>query len=176
MTTKIQLAGFGGQGILFAGKFLAYAGLIEGREVSWLPSYGPEMKGGTAYCAVILSDAPIGSPVVLEPDVLIAMNLPSFIRFAPQVKAGGLLIADSSLIDIPSDREDLRAFYVPATQLAFDEGLDGLASMILVGKLLRATGLARQETLRLAMEKTVPPRKTALLEKNLQAIALGQGI
>jgi len=176
VTTKIQLAGFGGQGILFAGKFLAYAGLIEGLEVSWLPSYGPEMKGGTAFCAVILSGAPIGSPVVLAPDVLIAMNLPSFTRFAPKVRAGGLLLADSSLIHLTSDREDLRAFYVPATQMAFDQGLDGLANMILLGKLLAETGLLQEETLRLSMEKCVPPRKAALLEKNLEAIALGRGL
>ena len=177
MTTQLLFAGFGGQGLLFMGKVLAYAGLLGGLQVSWLPSYGPEMKGGTANCSVILSDAPIGSPVVLAPGVLVAMNLPSFTRFAPKIKAGGLLIADSSLISVTSEREDLRAFYIPATQMAFDEGLDGLANMILLGKLLKETGLLlQQETIRLSMEKCVPPRKAALLESNLTAIALGQGL
>ena len=176
MTTRLLFAGFGGQGLLFMGKVLAYAGLLEEQQVSWLPSYGPEMKGGTANCSVILSDTPIGSPIVLEPDVLVAMNLPSFTRFAPHIQKGGLLIADSSLIDVKSEREDLRAFYVPATQMASDEGLDGLANMILLGKLLAEVNLVRPETVRLAVEKSVPPRKTALLEGNLKAIARGGGI
>jgi len=176
MTTNILLAGFGGQGVLFAGKFLSYGGLLEDRQVSWLPSYGPEMRGGTANCSVILSDEPIGSPIVLEPDVLIAMNLPSFTRFAPNVKVGGILIADSSLIGLECDREDIQAFYVPATQLATDERLDGLANMILVGKLLAQLPLLRPETVDAAMAKTVPPRKVALLELNLKAIAFGKSL
>lgn len=173
MTTNILLAGFGGQGILFTGKFLAYAGLLEGREVSWLPSYGPEMRGGTANCSVILSDEPIGSPLVLQPDILMAMNGPSFSRFAPSVKSGGFIFADSSLIDERSAREDVSAWYLPATQLSTDEDLAGLANMILLGKLLAVCPLCREETLAEAMKKCVPVRKEHLLEANLRAIKLG---
>ena len=106
-TTQILIAGFGGQGILFSGKFLAYKGLMEELQVSWLPSYGPEMRGGTANCNVILSDDPVGSPIITTPDVLIAMNLPSFEKFVPTVKAGGIVIADSSLIETKTDRTDI---------------------------------------------------------------------
>ena len=115
---RILVAGFGGQGVLFAGKFLASLGLLEGREVSWLPSYGPEMRGGTANCGVILSDLPVGSPIVSEPDVLIAMNLPSFQKYQPRVKSGGAIVYDSTLIPEAPDRADVRYFALPATRLA----------------------------------------------------------
>ena len=98
MTTQLLLAGFGGQGILFAGKFLAYAGLLEGRQLSWLPSYGPEMRGGTANCSVILSDEPVGSPIVSNPDILVAMNLPSLDKYEDAVVPGGMIFVDSTLI------------------------------------------------------------------------------
>ncbi|MDR2525512.1 MAG: 2-oxoacid:acceptor oxidoreductase family protein [Oscillospiraceae bacterium] len=173
MMTQILLAGFGGQGILFTGKFLAYAGLLEDREVSWLPSYGPEMRGGTANCSVILSDEAIGSPIVLRPDVLMAMNLPSFSRFAPLVRQDGFIFADSSMFAADCGRTDVVCHYVPATQLAANADLDGLANMILLGKLLRVTELCRPESIRKAMEKTVPPRKQQLFESNLKALALG---
>ncbi|MDR3313204.1 MAG: 2-oxoacid:acceptor oxidoreductase family protein [Oscillospiraceae bacterium] len=173
MMTQILLAGFGGQGVLFAGKFLAYAGLFEGRQVSWLPSYGPEMRGGTANCSVILADEPIGSPIVLAPDLLLAMNLPSFNRFAQAVKPGGRLFIDSSLVDVRNTRDDVEAYYVPATQLSSSEGLNGLANMILLGKLLAVTHLCNQETIDAAMRKTVPANKQQLLEANLRALALG---
>jgi len=173
MTTQILLAGSGGQGILFAGKFLTYAGMIEGREVSWLPSYGPEMRGGTANCSVILSDGPVGSPIVQQPDVLIAMNLPSYLRFMPAVQPGGLLLADSSLISEHCEREDIRVVELPATQLAYDEDMKGLANMILIGRMLKETGLVASETVEPAMAKCVPPAKAAMLALNLRAIALG---
>ncbi len=173
MTTQILLAGFGGQGILFAGKFLATAGLLEDRQVSWLPSYGPEMRGGTASCSVILSDEPIGSPIVLAPDVLVVMNLPSFARFEPAVKPGGLIFADSSLIETQSQRGDVTSYALPATQLATDEHLDGLANMILLGKLVAMTKLCRAETAELVVQKTVPAKKQHLLEANLRALRLG---
>jgi len=175
MTTQILLAGSGGQGILFAGKFLTYAGMIEGREVSWLPSYGPEMRGGTANCSVILSDGAVGSPIVQQPDVLIAMNLPSYLRFMPAIQPGGLLLADSSLIAEHCEREDIRVVELPATQMAYDEALPGLANMILVGRMLKETGLVAPETVEPAMAKCVPPRKTDMLALNLRAIALGYG-
>jgi len=175
MTTQILLAGSGGQGILFAGKFLAYAGLLEGKEVSWLPSYGPEMRGGTANCSVILSDGAVGSPIVQHPDVLIAMNLPSYLRFMPAIVPGGILLADSALIGERCTREDITVIELPATQMAYDEGLTGLANIILVGRLLKEAALIAPETVERAMEKCIPPKKADMLALNLRAIALGFG-
>ena len=117
-TTQILIAGFGGQGILFSGKFLAYKGLLEDIQVSWLPSYGPEMRGGTANCNVILSDTPVGSPIITTPNVLIAMNLPSLEKYVNTVVPGGQIYVDSSLIDMKVERDDVEVFYIPATQMA----------------------------------------------------------
>ena len=123
MTTQILIAGFGGQGILFSGKFLAYEGLLEGKELSWLPSYGPEMRGGTANCSVILSDTKVGSPIVLNPDVLIAMNGPSLDKYENETVKGGKIFVDSSLITRKVERTDVETYYIPATKMASDEGL-----------------------------------------------------
>ena len=131
MSTKnILIAGFGGQGVLFAGKFLAYAGLLLDQQVSWLPSYGPEMRGGTANCSVILSDTAVGSPIVSAPDVLIAMNLPSFQKYQPAVQPGGVILMDSTLIGEAPSRSDVTVYAVPATQMASDAGLTSLSNMI----------------------------------------------
>ena len=138
MNMQILIAGFGGQGVLFAGKFLATKGLIEGKNVSWLPSYGPEMRGGTANCSVIISDDPVGSPIVSEPNCLIAMNLPSLRRYENSVVPGGMILVDSTLIDEKVERDDVSVFYVPATKMAKDEGFATLANMILCGKLMKA--------------------------------------
>ena len=135
-TTEILIAGFGGQGILFSGKFLAYKGLVEELQVSWLPSYGPEMRGGTANCNVILSDDPVGSPIITSPDVLVVMNLPSLEKYVNTVVSGGQIYVDSSLIDAKVEREDVEVFYIPATQMAKEAGIGTLANMILVGHLL----------------------------------------
>ena len=118
MTTQLLIAGFGGQGVLFAGKFLAYKGLLEGRQLSWLPSYGPEMRGGTANCSVILSDEPVGSPIVSKPDVLIAMNLPSLDKYESAVVPGGKIFYDSSLITRDVNRTDVEVYKIPATEMA----------------------------------------------------------
>ncbi len=144
---NIVFAGFGGQGILFAGKVVAYAGLIEGRELSWLPSYGPEMRGGTANCSICLSDEPIGSPLVTNPNVLIAMNRPSLDKFVNEVEPGGTILLDSSLIDERVERDDVTVFYVPASKLAEENGLKGLANIILVGKLRKELAFCTEETL-----------------------------
>jgi len=170
---NLLFAGFGGQGILFAGKLVAYAGLIEGRELSWLPSYGPEMRGGTANCSVCLSDEPIGSPLVLEPDVLVAMNQPSLDKFIAEVVPGGKVIVDSTMVRTVPERDDITVYRVPATQLSVDEGLKGLASVILVGKLLREIGFCDAAAMDGAIEKCVPPRKQHLLEPNKRALELG---
>ncbi|WP_437124398.1 2-oxoacid:acceptor oxidoreductase family protein [Acutalibacter caecimuris] len=170
---QIIFAGFGGQGVLFAGKVTAYAGLIEGRHISWLPSYGPEMRGGTANCGVCISDQPIGSPLVTEPNVLVAMNLPSLEKFIGSVQPGGLVILDSSLIDAPINRDGLEVFRVPSSSLAEEHGLQGLSNMILVGKLFKELHFCPPNTLDQALEKCVPARKAAMLALNRQAIALG---
>jgi len=122
-TTQILIAGFGGQGVLFAGKFLAYKGMLEDLQLSWLPSYGPEMRGGTANCSVVLSDTPVGSPIITEPDVLVAMNLPSLQKYMDTVVPGGQIYVDSALIAEKVTRTDVQVFYIPATQMAKDEGM-----------------------------------------------------
>ena len=173
MTNQILLAGFGGQGILFSGKFLAYDGLIENREVSWLPSYGPEMRGGTCNCSVILSDTPIGSPIVSEPDVLIAMNLPSLDKFENAAVPGAKIFVDSSLIDRKVNREDVEAYYIPATKMASDEGLTGLANMIMIGYMIKKAGVMPYENVEKVMAKVVPAKKQNLLALNVKAVELG---
>ena len=173
MTLQILLAGSGGQGLLFAGKLLAYAAMIEDKEVSWFPSYGPAARGGTSNCSVIISDEPIGAPIVAHPEVLIAMNQPSFRKFVPDMQPGGLLVADSSMISEACPRTDIRVAELPATQIAYDEDMQGLANVILIGRLLRELDLFAPETVQHAMENCVPPDKAALLALNLKAYALG---
>lgn len=170
---RMILAGFGGQGVLFAGKVIAYAGLIEDKQLSWLPSYGPEMRGGTANCSVTLSDDPIGSPLVTTPDALIAMNQPSYDRFIDQVADGGIVVVDSGLVKDLKDRSGITTYSIPATSLAEEEGLAGLANIVLVGKLWDALSFCERKTLDEAIDKCVPPRKSALIEKNKAAIELG---
>ena len=170
---NIVLAGFGGQGILFAGKIIATAGLIDDREVSWLPSYGPEMRGGSANCSVCLADDPIGSPLVVTPDTLIVMNQPSLEKFIDTVADGGIIVADSTLVqDIP-EREGVKVCAIPATEIAEKAGLKGLANVVCVGKLFKETGFCSEETLEAAIEKCVPASKKGMLDKNKRAIALG---
>ena len=173
MNKQILIAGFGGQGILFSGKFLAYEGLLEEKEVSWLPSYGPEMRGGTANCSIILSDEPIGSPIVLNPDILIAMNLPSLDKYENETASGGQIFVDSSLIDKKVERDDVEVYYIPATRLASEEGLNGLANMIMIGHFIKKTGIIPYENIRKTMEKIVPAKKIELLDLNIKAVELG---
>ena len=130
-THEIILAGFGGQGILFAGKLLAYLGMVEDKELSWLPSYGPEMRGGTCNCHVILSDEPVSSPLITKPTVLFAMNQPSVDKFIDNVAEGGIVVYDSSLITEEIKRKDVTVVAVPATKLANEMGASKLANMIL---------------------------------------------
>ena len=173
MNKEILIAGFGGQGILFAGKFLAYEGLIENREVSWLPSYGPEMRGGTANCSIIISDNPVGSPIVSNPDILIAMNLPSLDKYENETKQGGQIFVDSSLIDRKVERTDVETYYIPATKIASDEGLSGLANMIMIGHMIKKSGIIKEEFIEKAMQKVVPPTKKEMFELNMKAVKLG---
>ena len=173
MTSEIILAGFGGQGILFAGKLLAYSGLMDGKEVSWLPSYGPEMRGGTANCSVCISDIEISSPLILEPDNLIAMNTPSYAKFISTVKPGGKAFIDSTLIDEKSDRTDIECFYIPATKLEQEHNLKGMENIILFGKPLKETGITSLEVVEKGLAKCVPPAKSHLISANLDAIKIG---
>ncbi|MEG0663976.1 MAG: 2-oxoacid:acceptor oxidoreductase family protein, partial [Clostridia bacterium] len=156
---NIIFAGFGGQGILFSGKIVAYSGLIDKKEVSWLPSYGPEMRGGTANCSVCVSENPIGSPLIINPDVLIAMNNPSYDKFISEVVKDGIAIIDSTLVDRKCNREDVKAYYIPATKMAEDNNLHGLANMIILGKVLKETNFASFETVKKAISKCVPVKK-----------------
>lgn len=171
--TQYLFAGFGGQGILFSGKFLAYKGLMAGKNVSWLPSYGPEMRGGTASCSVVLSDTPIGSPIVSEPNVLIAMNLPSLDRYEKSVAPGGTIFVDSTLIERKVERTDVTVHYVPATQMASDNNMPTLANMILMGKVMKELGEYNLEEITAALKKVISAKHSDMLEVNLKALEMG---
>ena len=173
MTAQILIAGFGGQGVLFAGKFLAYKGLMEEKQVSWLPSYGPEMRGGTASCSVIISDSAVGSPIVNAPNCLVVMNLPSYDKYEKTVAPGGIMIADSTLIAKKSERTDIKAFYLPATQMAIDAGVPTLANMILAGKVLKECEAVSFAEVEAALKKVVSAKHMDLLALNLKALEMG---
>ncbi len=173
MTTQILIAGFGGQGVLFAGKCLAYEGLFEEKQVSWLPSYGPEMRGGTASCGVILSDEAVGSPIVSNPDILLAMNLPSFDKYESQIVKGGKAIVDSTLIERKAERTDIDAYYIPATKMAADAGVPTLANMIMLGKMIKESGVVSIDNAVEAMKKVVSAKRADLLEANVKALMAG---
>lgn len=173
MTYETIFAGFGGQGILFAGKAIAYAGMIENKNVSHLPSYGPEMRGGTCNCHVIVSDEAVASPIIVEPTALIAMNAPSFDKFENQLVPGAKAIIDSTLISRDAQRTDIDVYKVPATKMANEMGLPKLANMILVGKLVKETGMFTLEQLEGAIKKLVPAGKPELLENNIKTVEAG---
>ncbi|MBQ3252241.1 MAG: 2-oxoacid:acceptor oxidoreductase family protein [Oscillospiraceae bacterium] len=173
-TTQILIAGFGGQGILFAGKFLAYKGLLEDKQVSWLPSYGPEMRGGTANCNVILSETPVGSPIITDPDVLVAMNLPSLEKYIDTVVPGGQVYLDSSLINTQIKRTDVQVFSIPATAMAKERDMASLANMIIMGHLLQNHPELTFEGTAETVQKLVPAKKAALVELNMNALMLGK--
>ena len=172
-TTQILIAGFGGQGVLFAGKFLAYKGLVQDKQVSWLPSYGPEMRGGTANCSVIISDTPVGSPIITNPDALVAMNLPSLQKFVDTVVPGGHIFIDSTLISAKVERTDVHVHYIPATQMAKDAGFSTLANMILMGKVIKETGCVRFDNNKETFESFIPAKKAKLIDINCRALQAG---
>ena len=173
MDYKILIAGFGGQGILFSGKVLANTGLMLNKEVSWLPSYGPEMRGGTANCSVILSDSPIGSPIVDKPDVLIAMNLPSLDKYENSVVPGGKIFVDSTLIGRKVERTDVDVYYIPASGLANEKNLKTLANMIITGKVIKEVAEIGTENLDAALNKVISARHQDMMKFNLEALSLG---
>ena len=174
--TSIIIAGFGGQGILFTGKVLAYAGMVDGINVSHLPSYGPEMRGGTANCTVCLCDEPVASPLVTRPDMIIVMNQPSYDKFKGSVKKGGKIFLDSSLISDYSEVDGVESFAVPATELARNNDLKGLANMIMLGKVLKETGIFGVTEIEAGLKKAVPEKKAHLIPSNVKAVELGMSL
>ena len=171
--SAILLAGFGGQGILFAGKQLVLAGMKLDKQISWLPSYGPEMRGGTCNCSVNIDDEPIGSPFVTVPDILVAMNKPSLLKFEGRVAEGGTIVIDSSLIDIPTTRADVNACYIPATQMANDAGFPKLANVIILGYLVKKTGIFDKDYFMECIKSSAPKAKPELGELNAKALQMG---
>lgn len=169
----IIIAGFGGQGILSAGRLLAYAGMLENKQVSWLPSYGPEMRGGTANCHVVISEEPVGSPILNSASTLIVMNGPSLEKFEDLLAAGGIIITDSSLVDKKPSRRDVEVFEIPATQLAMDMGNPTYANIILLGKLIGKTGIISIESFTEALKKVLPKKYHHLIPEELKALEMG---
>lgn len=173
MDQEIIMAGFGGQGILSVGKLLAYAGMLENKNVSWLPSYGPEIRGGTANCHVIISEEPVGSPILSSATTILVMNRPSLDKFENVVISGGLVITDSSLVDRSPVREDVEVFEIPATKMASDMGNLKFANMILLGKLIKKTGIVSRESLVEALNKVLPEKKHYLIPDEIKALEAG---
>ena len=173
MPHQILIAGFDSQGVQYAGKFQPNKAMVEDKNISWLPSYGPEMRGGTANCSVVLTDMPVGSPIITNPDVLVAMNLPSLQKFVDTVVPGGKIFVDSTLIDAKVERTDVEVFYVPATQMAKDAGFSTLANMILMGKVIKETGAVRFDNNKETLESFIPAKKAKLIDINCQALQAG---
>lgn len=173
MNLGVIMAGFGGQGVMSMGQVVCYAGLAEGKEVSWLPSYGPEMRGGTANCAVVVSDEPVGSPLVTRPDAVIIMNRPSLEKFEAALKPGGLLVINSSLCDREPSRRDVKVIKVAATDLANDLGDIRVANMVALGAFLAACPVVKADSIVEALKKNLPPHHQKLIPLNKQALERG---
>ncbi len=173
METSIIISGFGGQGALFAGQLLAYAGMDAGRFVSWIPSYGPEMRGGTAHCTVIISDDEVGAPIVARPDIAVALNLPSFDKYEPLVKPGGLLVVNSSLVASESQRADIDVVAVPANGIAEEWGTPKMLNMAAVGAMLAARPVLPLAVIEAALAAHLPATKQHLIEANRQVLRHG---
>lgn len=169
---EVTFAGFGGQGIMVAGQLLAYAGIHEGLNVVWLPSYGPEMRGGTAYCTVVVSEARIGSPIINSPRAACVFNRPSFDKFTPKVKPGGLIVVNSSLIDVTTDRQDITEILVPANQIAMDVQNNRSANLAVLGAFTYASEVVPLATMQTVVKEKLG-KKANLLESNLEALQRG---
>ena len=172
MQNDVIMAGFGGQGILLIGKMLAYAGMHEGKEVSWLPSYGPEMRGGTANCTVVISDKPVGSPVIRSPRAVVAMNLPSLEKFEADLRSGGLLLINTSLINRGTTRDDLVVIEVPANEIATELGNPRGANMVALGAYLGATDAVSVDEVIEVIRQTFAA-KPAVIDVNIEALRKG---
>lgn len=173
MMNQIILAGFGGQGILSMGHFIAHAGLLDGKNVSWLPSYGPEKRGGTANCHVIVGDEEVGSPIISSASVLIAMNGPSLEKFESLVEPGGIIITDKSLVPIKPTRTDIKLYEIPATEMAYELGHAAFAGVIVLGKLMALTNVVTEESFEVALKAILKPSKHHMIPDEMKAIKLG---
>jgi 2-oxoglutarate ferredoxin oxidoreductase subunit gamma len=173
MQEDIIISGFGGQGVLFAGQLLAYAAMDQGKEVTWIPSYGPEMRGGTAHCTVVISDEPIGSPIVRQPTIAIAMNLPSLTKYGGLLRSGGLLVVNSSLAPDSAGRADIREVRIPASEIAGSLGDVRMSNVVLLGALMRWTSVLSVVALEAAMDAHVGGRARRLLVQNKEALHKG---
>jgi 2-oxoglutarate ferredoxin oxidoreductase subunit gamma len=176
MHHEIIISGFGGQGALFAGQLLAYGALAEGRHVTWIPSYGPEMRGGTANCTVVISDEEIGSPLTRHPTAALVLNPPSFDRFEPAMKKDGVLIVNTSLVQTQSTRTDIRTVYVPANEIGTELGAAQMANVVMVGALVAATGMVKFETLDQVLDEHVSARHRDKTTANKQALRRGAAL
>lgn len=174
LNQKIICAGFGGQGVMSMGQLITYAGMIEEKQVSWLPSYGPEMRGGTANCAVMVSDTPIGSPIITnDATTAVVMNLPSLVKFEQDLVKDGILLINSSLIEQKASRDDVKAYYIPANKLAADMGNPRVANMIMLGAFLELTKTVKPESIIKALLKVFGEKKAHIIPINEQAIEAG---
>ncbi len=172
---KLIIAGFGGQGVLLIGQMIAYAGMLEGKEVTWMPSYGPEMRGGTANCTVIVSDRRISSPVAAEADAVVAMNLPSLLKFEKTVRPGGMLFVNTSLIKESPVRTDIEVFNVDANDIAVRLHSDKVSNMVVLGAILNKTKIVKTESIEKVMEKLFAGRKAGLIPINKGALRAWNG-
>lgn len=173
MEAQFLIAGFGGQGVLLIGQLLAKAAMHDGMNVSWMPSYGPEMRGGEANCAVVISDEPIGSPLVTEPPIAVIMNKPSMLKFGPAMEKGGLMLYNSSLIDITPDRQDITAIGIDCNGIAEQIGNARTANMVMLGAIIQRTGVISIDSAMEALKATFGPKKEHLLPINRQAMEAG---
>lgn len=169
---EVVMAGFGGQGLMMIGKLLAHAGLDEGKEVTWLPSYGPEMRGGTANCTVVVGDQPIGSPLISSPFAAVVMNRPSLDKFAAKIRPGGVLVVNSSLIPIRGDRDDIREFRIRADDIALEEGSRRGANLVMLGAFLGLVPVVSRKTMETAIRHAFA-RKPEFVDINLRAFGRG---
>ena len=172
MMSEMVFAGFGGQGVMLMGQILTYAGMLEKRQVSWMPSYGPEMRGGTANCSVIISDEPVGSPIISEPDVVVAMNLPSLDKFEPILKPGGVLLINSSLVTKDPTRTDVRVYRIPCNEIAAEIGNAKVSNMVMIGSIVAATQTVEPKSVVAVLQK-IFKNKQAMMPLNEKAIQAG---
>ena len=170
MKKKLFCAGAGGQGALAIGQMIAKAGMEEGLEVTWLPSYGPEMRGGTANCTVVVSDRPISCPLINDADILVVMNLPSLTKFQSMVVPGGKIFINSSLVPVTSDRTDVDVYQIPCNDIARDLGNERASNIVMLSAILKETGIVKEETMREQIEKMFSGRKAKFLPANLAAL------
>ncbi len=175
MENKIIIAGFGGQGVQSLGMFIAYASIHDGKEVTFLPSYGPEMRGGTSNCSVVVSDKPVASPIIAVPDMLIAMNKPSLAKFESKVKKGGTIIVNSSLIDTKVTRDDVKAVYINANDLAVEAGNVRTANIVVLGAYTKMSGDFTPDVMKAVIEKKFA-KKPKVIPANIKAFELGYNL